>query len=103
MTTIRGYAELYRHGGLADPAALDDAMRRTEQEAARIGRLVEDMLALARLDEQRPLDVRPVDLTALARDAAADARATSPEPADRRRRRGRRRSSSTATRTGSVR
>ena len=79
VTTIRGYAELYRHGGLRDPAALDDAMRRTEQEAARIGRLVEDMLALARLDEQRPLDVRPVDLNALARDAAADARATSPE------------------------
>ena len=78
VTTIRGYAELYRHGGLGDPAALDDAMRRTEQEAARIGRLVEDMLALARLDEQRPLEVRPVDLSALARDAAADARATSP-------------------------
>ena len=47
VTTIRGYAELYRHGGLAEPAALDDAMRRTEQEAARIGRLVDDMLALA--------------------------------------------------------
>ena len=78
VTTIRGYAELYRHGGLTDPAALDDAMRRTEQEAARIGRLVEDMLTLARLDEQRPLAVHPVDLTALARDAAADARATSP-------------------------
>ena len=61
--------------------ALDDAMRRTEQEAARIGRLVEDMLALARLDEQRPLAVQPVDLTVLARDAAADARAAAPERA----------------------
>jgi two-component system, OmpR family, sensor kinase len=79
VTTIRGYAELYRHGGLTDRAALDDAMRRTEQEAARIGRLVEDMLSLARLDEQRPLTVRPVDLTALARDAASDARATAPD------------------------
>ena len=78
VTTIRGYAELYRHGGLTDPAALDDAMRRTEQEAARIGRLVEDMLTLARLDEQRPPTVHAVDLTALARDAAADARATAP-------------------------
>ena len=79
ITTIRGYAELYRRGGLTDQTALDDAMRRTEQEAARIGRLVEDMLALARLDEQRPLTVRPVDLTVLARDAAADARASSPD------------------------
>jgi two-component system OmpR family sensor kinase len=78
VTTIRGYAELYRHGGLSDPAALDDAMRRTEQEAARIGRLVDDMLTLARLDEHRPLDVRPVDLAALARDATSDARAASP-------------------------
>jgi two-component system OmpR family sensor kinase len=78
VTTIRGYAELYRHGGLTDPASLDDAMRRTEQEAARIGRLVEDMLSLAKLDEQRPLTVKPVDLTALAGDAAADARAASP-------------------------
>jgi two-component system OmpR family sensor kinase len=78
VTTIRGYAELYRHGGLAEPAALDDAMRRTEQEAARMGRLVEDMLTLARLDEQRPLDRRPVDLSRVADDAAADARASSP-------------------------
>ncbi len=75
ITTIRGYAELYRMGGLADGADLDDAMRRTEQEAARMGRLVEDMLVLAKLDEERPLDLRPVDLVALARDVAADARA----------------------------
>lgn len=78
VTTIRGYAELYRHGGLADPAALDDAMRRTEQEAVRMGRLVEDMLVLAKLDEQRPLDAGPVDLGALIRDAGADAKATWP-------------------------
>ncbi len=57
VTTIRGYAELYRHGGLRDQDALDDAMRRTEQEAMRMGRLVEDMLVLAKLDEQRPLDI----------------------------------------------
>lgn len=79
VTTIRGYAELYRHGGLAEPAALDDAMRRTEQEAARMGRLVEDMLALARLDERRTVERRPLDLTLLARDAAADAAAAGPD------------------------
>ncbi len=79
LTTIRGYAELYRLGGLAAPAALDDAMRRTEQEATRMGRLVEDMLVLAKFDEQRPLELRHVDLVALARDAAADARARAKE------------------------
>ncbi len=78
VTTILGYAELYRHGGLSDDAALDDAMRRTEQEAARMGRLVEDMLVLAKLDEERPLMSQPVDLAELARDAAVDARAAWP-------------------------
>ena len=76
VTSIRGYAELYRVGGLGDPDALADAMRRTEQEAARMGRLIDDMLSLARLDEHRPLARRPVDLTQLVSDAAADARAS---------------------------
>ena len=79
VTTIRGYAELYRQGGLVQPDALDDAMRRTEQEATRMGRLVEDMLVLARLDEHRPIASSRVDLAALVRDAAGDARATWPE------------------------
>ncbi|MFN3216973.1 MAG: sensor histidine kinase [Acidimicrobiales bacterium] len=78
LTTIRGYAELYRMGGIAGGADLEDAMRRTEEEAARMGRLVEDMLVLAKLDEERPLDLRPVDIVALARDIAADARAGAP-------------------------
>jgi two-component system, OmpR family, sensor kinase len=78
ITTIRGYAELYRHGGLAKEDELADAMRRTEQEAGRMGRLVDDMLVLAKLDQHRPLDTRPVDLAALAADAAADARAAAP-------------------------
>ena len=78
VTTIRGYAELYRHGGLTEVTTLDDAMRRTEQEAARMGRLIEDMLLLAKLDEERPLTARPVDLVALARDAVTDARAVAP-------------------------
>jgi two-component system OmpR family sensor kinase len=76
VTTIRGYADLYRHGGLQQQAELDDAMRRTEQEAARMGALVEDMLQLARLDQGRPLHRNRVDLSVLARDAVADARAT---------------------------
>ena len=79
VTTIRGYAELYRHGGLADTADLDQAMRRTEQESVRMASLVDDLLLLARLDEGRPLARQPVDLGVLGIDAAADARAVAPD------------------------
>jgi len=65
-------------GGL--PAAdLDRIMRRVEQEASRMGILVEDMLLLARLDQQRPLEHRTVDLLTLAADAVHDARVVAPD------------------------
>ena len=78
VATIRGYAELYRRGGLDDAAELDQAMRRTEAEVRRMGDLVDDLLLLARLDQGRPLERGPVDLGVLAVDAAADARAMAP-------------------------
>ena len=78
VATIRGYAELYRSGGLDAKAELDDAMRRTEQEAVRMADLVDDLLHLARLDQGRPLDVTAVDLAALAEDAVGDALAVEP-------------------------
>jgi len=78
LTSIRGFAELYRQGALPDPADLDRAMLRVEEEAARMGLLVEDLLMLARLDQQRPLAREPVDLLELAGDAVQDARAVDP-------------------------
>jgi two-component system OmpR family sensor kinase len=78
VTTIRGYAELYRLGGLASEHDLNEAMRRTEQEATRMGDLVGDLLDLASLDQGRPLNLAPVDLSVLAADAVADARAVEP-------------------------
>jgi two-component system OmpR family sensor kinase len=63
--------------GLA-PADLDRIMRRVEQESSRMGILVEDMLLLARLDQQRPLEHRTVDLLTLAADAVHDARVVAP-------------------------
>ena len=79
VTTIRGYAELYRTGGLDDPDELSSAMRRTEQESVRMGALVDDLLQLARLDQGSPLELAPVDMGALATDAVNDARATDPD------------------------
>ncbi|TNY37400.1 sensor histidine kinase [Thermomonospora catenispora] len=72
LTTIQGYAELYRHGALED---LPDAMRRIEEAAGRMNRLVGELLELARLDRDAGLQPAPTDLVALARDAVADAQA----------------------------
>jgi two-component system OmpR family sensor kinase len=79
VAAIRGYAELYRKGGLSEEEALERAMARIEGESERMGRLVEDLLLLARLDQHRPLDADPVDLTELATDAVSDLRAVEPE------------------------
>ncbi|MGD0683758.1 MAG: HAMP domain-containing sensor histidine kinase [Streptosporangiaceae bacterium] len=65
-------------GGQLTRIDLDRIMRRVEQESTRMGVLVEDMLMLARLDQQRPLESRPVDLLTLAADAVHDARVMAP-------------------------
>ncbi|MDT4937581.1 MAG: two-component system, OmpR family, sensor kinase [Pseudonocardiales bacterium] len=78
LTTVRGYAELARKGALTDEAHQRRAMARIEAEAARMGGLVEDLLLLAHLDEQRPLTLTTVDLCALTADAVADARVLAP-------------------------
>lgn len=78
LTAVRGYADLYRAGGLEDPATLRAAMDRIGTESRRMALLVEDLLLLARLDQGRPLRRDPVDLSAVAADAVADARAGEP-------------------------
>ena len=81
LASIRGYAEVFHMGAKDDPEALEQSMRRIEDESRRMGVLVEDMLTLARLDELREPSREPVDLNQLAADAVADARATAPERA----------------------
>ena len=60
------------------PEELDHLIGRVEAEATRMGLLVEDLLTLARLDQQRPLNIAPVDVLTLAADAVQDARIVSP-------------------------
>ena len=81
LTSIRGFAELYRQGAVSGRAEVDRVMRRVEDEAARMGLLVEELLLLARLDQQRPLETFPVDLLVVASDAVHDAQAVAPDRA----------------------
>jgi two-component system OmpR family sensor kinase len=78
LASIRGYAELFRMGAAREPADVEKAMRRIEDEAARMGVLVEDLLMLARLDEVADAPYAEVDLAAVVRDGVDDGRATAP-------------------------
>jgi two-component system OmpR family sensor kinase len=76
LTSIRGFAELTRQrGSTIDPTT----MKRIEDEAKRMGLLVDDLLLLARLDQQRPLQHQPVDLLTLASDSVHDVEALQPD------------------------
>ncbi len=78
LVSVRGYAELYRMGAIRGEEDTARAMERIEKEAIRMGVLVEDLLALARLDEERELEIVPLDLRPIARDAALDVRVAAP-------------------------
>jgi two-component system OmpR family sensor kinase len=75
LTSIRGYAELFRRGASQREHDLAKSMRRIEDESRRMGIMVEDLLLLARLDQNRPLASEQVDLAAIAADAVEDAKA----------------------------
>jgi two-component system OmpR family sensor kinase len=79
LTSIQGFAELFRLGGGNEHADQATIMRRIEQESARMKVLVEDLLLLARLDQTRPVERKPVDLAVLAADACTDAVAVAPD------------------------
>lgn len=81
LASIRGYAELFRRGAAERPEDLALSMRRIEEESARMGVLVEDLLQLARLDESGApeLATAPMDLARVVGDACADARAVAPD------------------------
>jgi len=75
LTSIRGYAELLGRGGFSDEAGKRKALKRIEEEATRMGGLVEDLLLLAELDRGRPLRAERVDLHRICSDAVDDSNA----------------------------
>ena len=79
LAAVRGFAELYRQGAVDEPDDVARTFGRIEGESRRMGVLVEDLLLLARLDEQRPMRFEDVDLVVLASDATHDALALAPD------------------------
>ncbi|MFI0976068.1 sensor histidine kinase [Streptomyces sp. NPDC021093] len=92
LVGIKGYTDLYRMGALPTRQSVDETMERIARESERLGRLVQDMLLLAKLDEGNglarpapatatpyPLDLAPMDLRTLAVDALHDIRAMAPD------------------------
>ncbi len=74
LTSIRGYAELFRRGAADRPADAASAILRIEEQSTRMTRLVDDLLQLAHLDEEQPLQISEVDLSRLVTMAVRDAR-----------------------------
>ena len=78
LAAVRAYAELFDRGAAARPADLERSMSGITRESERMSLLVDDLLLLARLDEGRPLERKPVDLAAMAAEAVDAARVVEP-------------------------
>lgn len=79
LTTVRGFAELHRQGAIQGEFATTDAIRRIERESIRMSALVEDLLMLARLDQQRDLELETVDLRSIVDEVVEAAKVSSPQ------------------------
>ena len=79
LTTATGWIELYLQGGLTDEVRRDHAMERAMTQLGRMRVLIDELALLARLDRARPLDLDPIDLTALAGEVLEDARVINPD------------------------
>ena len=79
ITAIRGFSELHRQGAVTGEKDTSELIGRIENESKRMGSLVEDLLLLARLDQAREMDSKPVEITQVIEDAVISARAAGPD------------------------
>jgi two-component system OmpR family sensor kinase len=79
IAAVSAYAELFERGAWEQPDDLPRVMAGIRTETARMDRLVDDLLTLARLDEGLPMEQEPVELVALASDAVRTATAVGPD------------------------
>jgi two-component system OmpR family sensor kinase len=79
ITAIRGFSELHRQGAVTGEKETTELIGRIENESKRMGSLVEDLLLLARLDQAREMESKPVDINKVVEDAVISARAAGPD------------------------
>jgi len=79
LTAIRGFAELHRQGAMEGTEKTAEVIRRIEDESKRMGSLVEDLLLLARLDQARPIVLKPVEVNKVVNDVLAASKAIFPK------------------------
>ena len=79
ITAIRGFSELHRQGAVTGEKETAELIARIENESKRMGSLVEDLLLLARLDQAREMESKPVDINKVVEDAVISARAAGPD------------------------
>jgi len=78
ITAIRGFSELYRQGAVQGEQPTKDLVARIEGESVRMSTLVEDLLLLARLDEERQMEMKPINLVGIVDAAVSSARVSNP-------------------------
>ncbi len=74
LASLRANAQLYQQGAVQDPGEVDEVMDRIVLETRRMGRLVDDMLRLARLGQHPCQSREAVDVTAVVTGCAERAR-----------------------------
>jgi len=79
ITAIRGYSELYRQGAVLGEEPTKDLVARIEGESIRMSTLVEDLLLLARLDQEREMEMKPLNLIDTVEAAISSARVLAPQ------------------------
>lgn len=78
LTALRGYTEMLKLTETFSPDG-QKSIERIQSQSLRMGRLVEDLLTLAKLDEGQPLKLGPVDLTQLLVETVADQKVIAPD------------------------
>ena len=74
LTSLRGFTDVLMRGAKDDPETLQRSLKLMKNETERMSRLINDLLALARLDEGNPLNIERVNMLDLGVEALEQTR-----------------------------